>query len=56
MIKIKKKKKSVVTRGFDLTIVLSKSSLKKTKSKEEGKYQESIQSSTTPGPGHHIGK
>ena len=25
------------------------------KSKEEGKYQESIQSSTTPDSGHHIG-
>ena len=25
-------------------------------SKEEGKDQESIQSSTTPDPGHHIGK
>ena len=26
------------------------------KSKEEGKDQESIQSSTTPDPGHHMGK
>ena len=25
-------------------------------SKEEGKDQESIQSSTTPDPGHHMGK
>ena len=25
-------------------------------SKEEGKDQESIQSSTTPDPGHHVGK
>ena len=25
-------------------------------SKKEGKYQESIQSSTTPDPGHHMGK
>ena len=25
-------------------------------SKEEGKYQESIQSSTTPDPGHNMGK
>ena len=25
-------------------------------SEEEGKYQESIQSNTTPEPGHHIGK
>ena len=25
-------------------------------SKEEGKHQESIQSSTTPDPGHHMGK
>ena len=24
--------------------------------KEEGKYQELIQSSTTPDPGHHMGK
>ena len=24
--------------------------------KEEGKYQESIQSSATPDPGHHMGK
>ena len=28
----------------------------KVKSKEEGKDQESIQSNTTPDPGHHMGK
>ena len=27
-----------------------------TESKEEGNDQESIQSSTTPDPGHHMGK
>ena len=30
--------------------------LLRNKSKTEGKYQESIQSSTTPDPGHHMGK
>ena len=29
---------------------------RKSESKEEGKDQESIQSSTTPDPGHRIGK
>ena len=31
-------------------------SIRKSLSKEEGKNQESIQWSTTPDPGHHMGK
>ena len=42
---------------FDLAMHTYNMNLKKmAESKEEGKYQESIQSSFTPNIGHHIGK